>query len=200
MKTKLDINVEWVTDDQPDLSWIGQFVDNLDYKQSYIDRKHDIFVNPATYLTKTFASYEQSRAFHDEVDNMGIIGDEWDEDNGEFTIQYLSYQELPYSCSYGRGEYRYYISCNYPHASESDDIKYFIEDCRQLERYGIDWYERGCIVKASLNGIQLGYASCWGYDSTMSESEDDEVEKELIWEATEDAKKALALMKEAEVE
>jgi hypothetical protein len=75
--------------------------------------------------------------------------------------------------------------------------KFAMQDYDRIKAYNQgEWCMYGCVVTAFFRGIEVGYASCWGYESDMGESEANQVEKELISEARIQARTKLAELKE----
>jgi hypothetical protein len=159
MKTKLDINVKWEIDENPDLDFLGIYTNELP-KTAYVDRLRHILVIPQKELRIP----------------------------------------LPFELNYYRNEYEYIKSFNYENPSE-EEYQYIFQDVQLLEGYNNQkWYMRGCIVTASLNGIELARESLWGLDSTMTEDEDQEVIDDLTRQAIISTKEKLALLQSVELE
>ena len=194
-KQKFDIKVKWEDDENPDISYLGEYKKDKP-KTAYIDRKHDLLVIPSRRMVKTFDTYEQADDFNQELEDLNISTDFWQEENenGKFDVEYVFYKELPFSCHYERNDFQYIESFNYPKPTD-EELEYIIQDTKQLESFGYDWNMRGCTVTASLNGIVLGGDSLWGLDSTMTEKEDQEVIDELTSNAITEAKNQLKELK-----
>jgi hypothetical protein len=166
MTTKFDISVKWQNDENPDLSWLGEYK-NKQPDVAYVDRKNNLLVVPSRRIS----------------DGYGL------------THPY--FQELPFDCRFEGNDFQYIETCNYP-KPEEDEYQYIIQDVKELEDYNNNqWYMRGCVVVASLNGIKLGSSSLWGLSSTMTESEDQDVVKDLTAEAAEQAEENLKMLKTA---
>jgi hypothetical protein len=158
-KTKLDINVKWEIDENPDLDFLGIYTSKIP-NTSYVDRKRSVLVIPQKDL---------------EI-------------------------ELPFDIDFRHQDYEYIKSFNYENPSE-EEYQYIFQDVQLLEGYNNQkWYMRGCIVTASLNGIELAKESVWGLDSTMTESENQEVINDLTSQAEESAKEKLGLLQSVELE
>lgn len=204
MKTKFDIQVKWVDDEQPDLSCLGEYKAKRP-DTVYIDRKNDLLVDPNNIQFKRFVSQDEEQSqecldLMDELDNLDVSIGSYPED-GQYVVEYYYYEELPFSCHYERNDYQYIETCNYQLKNlTAEDYKYVIQDTKRLESYGYDWYMQGCIVTANLEGIELGQASCWGYETDMDEDYRKEVIDDLTYEAVTEAKKALAQLKKARIE
>ena len=190
-KQKFEIKVKWEDDNEPDLSWLGGYK-GVKPKASYVDRKHNLLVVPDRRMTKSFDTYEQADEFNQELEDLNISTDFWQEenDNGKFDVEYVFYKELPFSCHYERNTFQYIESFNYPKPTD-EELEYIMQDTKQLESFGYDWNMRGCTVTASLNGIVLGGGSVWGLDSTMTKEEDQEVIDGLTESAITEAKDQL---------
>lgn len=189
MSPKFDIHVKWEDDEDPDLSWLGEFTYRTKGDEAYIDRTTDIFINPSVNVTKEFKTEDEAEKFIDSLENLGVTFTYYD-DNSITIVEHAYYEELPFSCHYARNEYEYYFSCNYPHP-KPEEYKYFIADCKRLEKYGDTWWMKGCIVKAYLQGIELGNASLWGIESDSDEGYFKETEEDLTAQAIDEAKKNL---------
>ena len=206
MTKKFDINVKWEDDDNPDLSWLGEYKSNRP-DTLYIDRQHDVLINPNVSLTKDFTDEKEHDDFIDSLDEFEIpYDDDYDyeeDENGNITkrtVRYDYWEELPYSCYFERHSYEYIESMNYRESTTAEEYKCFIDDAKRLERYGRDWNMRGCIVTASLNGIELGSGSLWGLESDMDDDQEKQFIDDLTAEAIDEAKKNLAELCEAVAE
>lgn len=197
MSTKFDIEVKWVDDENPDLSWLGEYKSNRP-DIAYVDRKNDIVVSPSRYVTEKFENIADAEDRFNYLEDELEIACDLNED--DFSVTHPALKELPFSCRYGRNDYRFVETCNYPDGND-DELDYIIQDVKQLEDYNDgDWYMRGCIVTASINGIKLGDASLWGLDSTMTEEEDNEVISDLTWQAEQEALNKLSILQNVEIE
>jgi len=198
-KQKFDIKIKWEDDDNPDLSWLGTYKGDKP-KTAYVDRKNNLLVVPDRRLMKTFGTYEQADNFNQELEDLNIRTDFWQEENenGKFDVKYVFYKELPFSCRFGRNDYQYIESWNYPKPTD-EELEYIIQDTRLLESCGDSWYMRGCIVTASLNGVELGSDSILGLNSMMTEEESQQVIDELTENAITEARNQLKLLQYAKV-
>lgn len=188
MEPKFDIKVKWVDDDSPDNSYLGEYKSRLTTDEAYINRKTGVFVVPGIeWVEKTFDTQEQADKFMEELRDLELDFDDFEEGD-KIVVSHEYYQEV--STRYGRNEYEFYVSCNYPHP-KPDEYQYFIQDFKRLESYGDDWWSMGCIVTASLNGVELGQASVWGFESDMDEESKKEAEDDVAAQAEDDAKKNL---------
>lgn len=190
MKPKFDIHVKWEEEDSPDTSWLGEFTSRPKNNEAYIDRRTDVFVNPNVWFNIAFDTEEKADEFIDKIESLGIPWTKEEEKDSDIIVQHAYYEELPFSCHYERNEFEYYVSCNYPNP-KPDEYQYFIADCKQLEKYGDTWWMKGCIVKAYLQGIELGNASLWGIESDSDEGYFKETEEDLTAQAIDEAKKNL---------
>lgn len=188
MEPKFDIHVKWVDDDSPDNSYLGEYKSRLTTDEAYINRKTGVFVVPGIeWVEKTFDTQEQADKFMEELRELCIDSDDYEEGD-KVVVRHEYYQEI--STHYSRNEYEIYVSCNYQHP-KPEEYQYFIQDFERLESYGDDWWSMGCVVTACLNGVELGQASVWGYESDMDEEYKREVEQDVTSMAIVDAKKNL---------
>lgn len=203
MKNKIEIKVEWLDDNDPDLSYLGEYVSNRP-GTCYIDRKSEVLIDPNVEIIKEFNNESEYDELIDELNNFDIEyyeDFEYDEDDNvtKWFVNYSYWEELPYSTTYDRNSYRYVKSFNYT-SPEKDEYQYVIADNKILEDYNKgNWYMRGCSVSAYYKGIKLAESSLWGLDSTMTESEDQEIIDDLTSESMEEAKKVLADLKNVEL-
>lgn len=198
-KTKFDIKVEWVNDDDTDLSYLGEYKAERP-NTAYADRKHNILIVPFRIEKKEFVSQDFAEDFENELEELEIpfYGELEESEDGEnpYIIEYPYYEKLPFSCHFERNDYQFITSVNYE-KPEPEDYKYIVQDVKLLESYGNSWNMRGCIVTASLKGIELAHESLWGLNSTMSESDDQEVIDDLTAMAEEAAQERLDELKSA---
>lgn len=188
MEPKFDIHVKWVDDDSPDNSYLGEYKDRLTTDEAYINRKTGVFVVPGIeWVEKTFDTQEQADKFMEELQDLCIDSDDYEEGD-KVVVRHEYYQEI--STHYSRNEYEFYVSCNYPHP-KPEEYQYFLYDFERLESYGDEWWSKGCIVTAFLNGIELGNASLWGIESDSDEGYFKETEEDLTAQAIDEAKKNL---------
>jgi hypothetical protein len=193
MTTKFDISVKWQNDENPDLSWLGEYKSKRP-EVAYVDRKNNLLVVPSKDVEETFNTESDCLDKSQALDEIEVSN--WTEDDLT-TLHHPYFQELPFDCRFERNDFQYIETCNYP-KPEEDEYRYIIQDVKELEDYNNNqWYMRGCIVTASLNGIELGSSSLWGLSSTMTESEDEDVVKDLTAEATEQAEENLKMLKVA---
>ena len=203
MKKQIEIKVEWLDDNDPDLSYLGEYTSNRP-GTCYIDRKTEVLVDPNVEIIKKLDNESEYDELIDELSNFGIEyyeDFEYDEDDNvvNWFVNYSYWEELPYSTTYDRNSYRYVKSFNYTNP-EKDEYQYVIADNKLLEDYNRgNWYMRGCSVSAYYKGIKLAENSLWGLDSTMTESDDQEVIDDLTSEVMDEAKKVLEDLKNVEL-
>jgi len=203
MKKQIEIKVEWLDDNDPDLSYLGEYTSNRP-GTCYIDRKTEVLVDPNVEIIKKLDNESEYDELIDELSNFGIEyyeDFEYDEDDNvvKWFVNYSYWEELPYSTTYDRNSYRYVKSFNYTNP-EKDEYQYVIADNKLLEDYNRgNWYMRGCSVSAYYKGIKLAENSLWGLDSTMTESDDQEVIDDLTSEVMDEAKKVLEDLKNVEL-
>jgi len=203
MKKQIEIKVEWLDDNDPDLSYLGEYTSNRP-GTCYIDRKTEVLVDPNVEIIKKLDNESEYDELIDELSNFGIEyyeDFEYDEDDNvvKWFVNYSYWEELPYSTTYDRNSYRYVKSFNYTNP-EKDEYQYVIADNKLLEDYNRgNWYMRGCSVSAYYKGITLAENSLWGLDSTMTESDDQEVIDDLTSEVMDEAKKVLEDLKNVEL-
>jgi hypothetical protein len=205
MNKKFDINVRWKDDDNPDLSWLGEYKANRP-DTLYIDRKNEVLINPNVRLDKEFTVEKEYDDFVAELEYFDIPfdGEEYEDDEDgniiRWVINYVYWEKLSYSCRYDRNSYQFVESMNYQDTTDKEEYGYFKDDVKRLEDYGNYWNMRGCIVTASLNGVELGSGSLWGLESDMDDAQEKQFIDELTSEAIDEAKKNLSELHEIVVE
>ena len=203
MKKQIEIKVEWLDDNDPDLSYLGEYVSSRP-STCYIDRKSEVLIDPNVEIIKEFDKESEYDELIDELNNFDIEyyeDFEYDEDDNivKWFVNYSYWEELPYSTTYDTNSYRYVKNFNYTNP-EKDEYQYIIADNKLLEDYNKgNWYMRGCSVSAYYKGITLAENSLWGLDSTMTDSEDQEVIDDLTFEVMKEAKKVLEDFKNVEL-
>lgn len=203
MKKQIDINVKWEDDIDPDLSWLGEYKAKRP-NTLYVDRANDVLINPNVSLTKDFTDEKEHDDFIESLDEFEIPYDDDDyEEDGNITkrtVRYDYWEELSFSCHFERHDFQFIESMNYQESTTKEDYNYFMDDVKRLEKYGNYWNMQGCIVTASVDGVELGGASVWGLESDMGDADKQEVIDDLTSEVTEEAKKKLADLKSTELE
>lgn len=87
-------------------------------------------------------------------------------------------------------DYRCKEGCDveHTHCDEAMNEAQNKQDAERLAAYNRqEWWMEGCVVKAYLNGAEIGQASLWGIESDRDEAYTKQVEQELTQEAREAA-------------
>lgn len=195
MKKQIDINVKWEDDVDPDLSWLGEYKGNRP-DTLYVDRANDVLINPNIEIVKKFSDESEYNDYRDSLDEKEIPFIDYDyldaDNNAVYELYHPYWEDLSFSCHFERHDFQFIESMNYQESTTKEDYGYFMNDVKRLEKYGRSWNMMGCIVTASVDGIELGGASLRGLESDMSDADKQEVIDDLTSEATEEAKKKLA--------
>ena len=92
-------------------------------------------------------------------------------------------------------DYRCKVGCDvkHEHCDEAQNAKQNAQDAERLEAYNRQaWWMEGCVVKAYLNGKEIGYAALWGIESDREADYTKEIESDLTVEAVESAQEWLS--------
>jgi hypothetical protein len=203
MNNKIKISVQWAMDDNPDLDFLGKYVNSVSDYNCYVDRKHNILVDKMMTISKTnfdsLSSYEQ---YINELDYFGIgyddntfFAEDYDDENS-YEILHWHYQNLPYKCNwYGDASCcQYIVSINFDPLGNEEEYRYIIEDVKRLEDYWHGrWHMEGCVAVAYIGDVELSSDACYGYESDMNNITKKDIEKVHIEECK---SKALSVLKE----
>lgn len=87
-------------------------------------------------------------------------------------------------------EYQF-IACGSNYSGVTGALKYACQDAKRLERLGSDWNYVGIVATVKVDGVELGHASCWGFEDDWDAQTDKyimEQARELVREAIAEAR------------
>jgi len=214
-------SVEWVLDENPDTSYLGEYTSN----QSdgwFIDRERGLLLGDPVLEPEEPLDFEEIAAYEAWLD-------EWDVWNNNYGREVLA----DVGASWNRNELRFYVP---PikirgYHDYTADRDYFDDVAKpQLRQYNISvpddddvagmtkatvalWccqdYERmedlncgswcfmGCVVTATVNGIEVGRASLWGIESDSDEEWKAQIEEGLVNQAKSNIPDTVRKLREA---
>ncbi len=161
----LTITVAWHYDDSPDVSHLGEGTSKPDWNESVYDR---------------WTMWLWVHAAH-----------RWYDESGDSLTDEEYVEKLGENASGDRRSYRYIHAFQNNNADE-DDRKACFADAKRLEGYYSDqWYMTGCEVTITVDGEELASASLWSIESDSGKEYLEEVERDMLDDAKDQARNAV---------
>lgn len=216
----LTYTVKWVIDENPDLSWLGEY--QKDVSDYCVDRREGVLLgewveepeepNPddfdsdeafTEYACTTYArQYDAWDQHHGrEVLATGLTTDH-DRHSYRFFGQFqhlphnknswdhVTPEQLQQALDANKAKIARYGIAGFSTMHQLDQL-YAVLDYERIEDYNRGgWCMLGCVVEVTARGYDVGYASVWGIESDSEDSYREQIESELIGEATLEALKA----------
>jgi len=193
-KGSLEFRIEWLYDEDPDTSWIGEYR-TKGPEEGYIDRKRGVLYGEAVEEPEDpcyeCEKLEKCELYLHHFDNpfackpRCIYEMKYQEWNDNYGLEILA-DEL--GSTWERNSHRFFV----PHAGgEEPGSEHFAEYAIQnydritgLERGR--WYFMGCAVTLSVDGMELGGTGVWGIESSCGDDYITQIEGEEISELIHD--------------
>jgi hypothetical protein len=208
------ITVEWEFDDNPDLSWLGEYTEKTPAKGLYVNRTSGMILSRDTEELQLVVKWTPSCnrrsktrpgkltdaefsniLFEAGYDPTSLGYHEYDPDSGLVALYTSGTHKILAShlpTMDKRGEYRYFVPGNdyTQNSSPEEAARCIAQDYERMESYERQmWSSMVCKVTITLAGDSVvGRASLWGIASDCDPAYKAELVEEVIDEAKEDVR------------
>lgn len=186
-----DVHASLHDDDNPDLSYLGEYKDEPTTDMPYWDRALERVVDPtkpescaACKGTGQRCMWDEQKGDHERNDMCDINDCAACGGTGECALTEDEQSRIAYL--------RHNRQCRYI-VGGCGDPEGLAQDVKRLEDYGRgEWRSVGVVVTVSRAGVELARASVWGIESDSGDATFDEMIDDCVSEALPEAKAKLA--------